>query len=178
MNLPHELLTDRLQLRPPTLDDAEEVFARYSHDPAVSKYLCWTPHESVDDTHEYLSRTVEANALGASAGYLIRLRESSELLGSIGGVVQGSRVQFGYCLARDAWGCGYATEAARAFVEAVIAEPSIWRVQAYCDTENQPSARVLEKAGLTLEGTLRRFMVLPNCGDEPRDLLCYAKVRS
>ena len=44
-------------------------------------------------------------------------------------------------------------------------EPAIWRVQAFCDVENRASARVLEKAGLTLEGTLRRYMVLPNLGD-------------
>ena len=102
---------------------------------------------------------------------------SGELLGSIGGAIQSHRVQFGYCLASDAWGHGYATEAARAFVAEITADPTIWRIQAYCDVENVASARVLEKAGLTLEGTLRRHLVLPNLGNEPRDVLCYAKVR-
>ena len=59
-----------------------------------------------------------------------------------------------------------------------MANPSIWRVQAFCDVENRASVRVLEKSGLTLEGTLRRYMVLPNLGDIPRDLCCYAKVRA
>jgi RimJ/RimL family protein N-acetyltransferase len=109
--------------------------------------------------------------------YLIWSRESGQLLGSVGGAFQGTRVQFGYCLARDAWGFGYATEAARAFVDAVMNEPSIWRIQAYCDTENRASAHVLDKIGLTYEGTLRRFLVMPNISDEPRDMLIYAKVR-
>jgi RimJ/RimL family protein N-acetyltransferase len=59
-----------------------------------------------------------------------------------------------------------------------MGEPTIWRIQAFCDVENRASARVLEKAGLTFEGTLRRYMVLPNLSDAPRDMLCYAKVRA
>ena len=86
-------------------------------------------------------------------------------------------MQFGYCLARDAWGQGFATEAASQFVTTALEQPELWRVQAFCDLDNPASARVLEKAGLTLEGTLRRHMVLPNLSDTPRDMLCYARVR-
>ena len=86
-------------------------------------------------------------------------------------------MQFGYCLARDAWGRGFATEAATAFVAQAAVRPDLWRIQAYCDTENNASARVLEKAGLKLEGTLRRYLVLPNLGPDPRDVFMYAKVR-
>ena len=68
-------------------------------------------------------------------------------------------------------------KAAAAFVDAVMAQPMIWRIQAFCDVENVASARVLQKIGLTFEGTLRRYMVLPNLGDVPRDVRCYARVR-
>jgi RimJ/RimL family protein N-acetyltransferase len=157
--------------------DAEPVFARYCQDAEVSRFMNWRPHRSIDDTHEYLTRIVSENAQGVSAGYLIFSRERSELLGSVGGRIVGTYVQFGYCLARDAWGRGYATEAARAFVAAALDEPAIWRVQAFCDVENHASARVLQKAGLKLEGTLRRYLVLPNLGDAPRDVFCYATIR-
>lgn len=177
MILPPELVTSRLRMRPPTESDAERIFARYGQDPHVSRYMSWTPHRSIDDTREFLWRIVGDNEQGTSAGYLIFSRGSDELLGSVGGGIQGPRMQFGYCLARDAWGQGFATEAVREFVAAATAQPSIWRVQAFCDVENRASARVLEKAGLTLEGTLRRYMVLPNMGGEPRDMLCYAVVR-
>jgi RimJ/RimL family protein N-acetyltransferase len=46
-----------------------------------------------------------------------------------------------------------------------------------CDVDNIASARVMEKAGLTLEGRLRRWLVHPNISDEPRDCLGYARVR-
>jgi RimJ/RimL family protein N-acetyltransferase len=110
-------------------------------------------------------------------GFLIFSSESGELLGSVGGAIEKHRMQFGYCLARDAWGKGFATEAARAFLAAAFELPNLWRIQAFCDLENPASARVLEKAGLKREGILRRYMVMPNLGDVPRDLYCYAKVR-
>lgn len=58
-----------------------------------------------------------------------------------------------------------------------MTDTAIWRVQAYCDVEHPASARVLEKAGLILEGTLRKFFVLPNLGEVPRDVFVYARVR-
>jgi [ribosomal protein S5]-alanine N-acetyltransferase len=179
MTFPAQLQTPRLLLRSPTHADAQHIFARYAQDCEVCRYMSWTPHRSLDDTCAFLARIIADNTAGTSAGYLIFARESKELLGSVGGrMLEATRIQFGYCLARDSWGQGYATEAARAFVAAAGDQPDIWRIQAYCDLENKPSARVLEKAGLTLEGVLRRYLVLPNLGQTPRDVFCYAKVRA
>ncbi len=172
-----EILTERLVLRPPTEVDAERIFVRYGQDQEVCRYMSWTPHRSIDDTLTFLRRITSDNAEGRSLGFLIFSRQSSELLGSVGGSIEMHRMQFGYCLARDAWGRGYATEAAAAFVPAALAIPGLIRIQAFCDVENRSSAHVLEKIGLELEGTLRRYMVLPNLGDEPRDVYCYAKLR-
>jgi RimJ/RimL family protein N-acetyltransferase len=177
MTIPHEMRTHRLLLRPPGEADAQRMFERYSADPEVCRYLSWAPHRNVDETVNYLRTALAGMADGTREVRLIFDRESGELLGSVGGVIQEHRVQFGYCLARDAWGRGYATEAARAFVAAAMNEPAIWRVQAFCDVENRASARVLEKSGLSLEGTLKRYLALPNVSPEPRDMLCYAKVR-
>jgi [ribosomal protein S5]-alanine N-acetyltransferase len=172
-----KILTDRLLLRPPALADAEQVFVRYGQDAAVSRYMSWIPHRSIEDTVTFLKRIITDNAEGRSYGFLIFSRSSGELLGSVGGAIEKHRMQFGYCLARDAWGRGFATEAARAFVAAALEIPGLWRVQAFCDVDNIGSARVLEKIGLNREGTLRRYMVLPNMGEEPRDVHCYAKIR-
>jgi RimJ/RimL family protein N-acetyltransferase len=124
-----------------------------------------------------LKRIVCDNAEGRNLGFLIFSRASGELLGSVGGAIEKHRMQFGYCLAREAWGHGFATEAASAFIAAAWEIAGIWRIQAFCDVENSASARVLEKIGLEREGTLRRYMMLPNFGDAPRDVHCYAKIR-
>ncbi len=173
-----EILTDRLRLRPPTLADAEQIFARYGQDAMVSRYMSWIPHRSIEDTLAFLKRITFDNAEGRSLSFLTFSRASGELLGSVGGAIDKHDMQFGYCLARDAWGKGFATEAARAFVAAALETPELWRIQAFCDVENVASAHVLEKVGLEREGTLRRYMVLPNMGDAPRDVHCYAKIRS
>jgi RimJ/RimL family protein N-acetyltransferase len=177
MNFPQEISTERLLLRPPQESDALAVFERYAQDERVCKYLTWRPHQLLDETREYLQRVVREHSDGAGVGYMIFARESGLLLGSIRGTITGHRVQFGYCIASDSWGHGFATEASRAFVEAVMREPEIWRIEACCDLENRASARVLTKSGLAVEGTLRRYMFLPNRSDVPRDVELYARVR-
>jgi [ribosomal protein S5]-alanine N-acetyltransferase len=59
----------------------------------------------------------------------------------------------------------------------MLARPSIWRIWAVCDVDNLASARVLEKAGLQREGTLRRYIIHPSASLEPRDVHLYARVR-
>jgi len=68
-----EILTERLRLRPPTLADAEQIFARYGQDPAVSRFMSWTPHRSIEDMITFLTRIVNDSAEGRSLGYLIFL---------------------------------------------------------------------------------------------------------
>ena len=59
-----------------------------------------------------------------------------------------------------------------------VAQPGIFRVWAVCDCENVASARLLERVGMEFEGVLRRWIVHPNLGDDPRDTRCYSIVRS
>jgi RimJ/RimL family protein N-acetyltransferase len=66
----------------------------------------------------------------------------------------------GYCLTDAAWGQGYATEAARAVLQWAYDTLDLNRVQAEADTRNTASARVLEKLGFVLEGTLREDCIV------------------
>lgn len=178
MSFPERVETERLLLRWQQESDAEQMFARYAGDPEVTRYLTWGPHRSVDDTLAFLRQHEGEQPPGQTFNWLIFPRTGGPLIGSIGcRRLDGHLVQFGYCLARDAWGKGYATEAARAMVGVWLTEPSVWRVQAYCDLENVASVRVLEKAGLTPEGILRKYIVAPNLSDIPRDVYSYARVR-
>jgi len=67
------------------------------------------------------------------------------------------------------------TEAIRAFTDAALRIPGIFRVQATCDVDNRASARALEKAGFSLEGRIERYMVHPNISSEPRPSFLYAR---
>ena len=103
-------------MRPPTEDDAEQIFARYAQDAEVCRYMSWIPHRSIDDTREFLDANHRRQFGRPQHGLSDLFAQLGELLGSIGGAIEKHRMQFGYRLARDAWGHGFATEAATAFV--------------------------------------------------------------
>jgi RimJ/RimL family protein N-acetyltransferase len=177
MPLPDDIVTERLLLRAPIEADAVEVFARYAQDINVCRYMSWAPHRSIDDTISYLQSTVQGMEAGRQMNWLIRERASGHLLGSIGYGYSGHRTDFGFCLARNAWGQGFAAEAARVVGNVALNEPGIYRVAALCDVENKASARVLEKAGFQLEGVLRRYYIFPNLEETPRDVYCFSRIR-
>ena len=87
------------------------------------------------------------------------------------------KMELGYVLGRRYWNRGYATEAAHAVVLRLFSYSHVYSVWATCDIDNRASVRVLEKIGMTREGTLRRWVVRPNISSEPRDALLFAKVR-
>jgi RimJ/RimL family protein N-acetyltransferase len=104
-------------------------------------------------------------------------KEDRRSLGMIELRVSGPRAEVGYVLARAHWGRGYMPEAVRRVGEWAMEQPCIHRFGALCDAENRASQRVLEKAGLTCEGVLRRWGFHPGAGDMPRDVLSYSRIR-
>jgi RimJ/RimL family protein N-acetyltransferase len=104
-------------------------------------------------------------------------KQDDEPIGMVEVRIERHKASLGYVLARAHWGSGYMTEAVAAVVEWLINQAEIYRVWAVCDIENRRSARVMEKVGMLNEGVLRRWIAHPNVSDEPRDCLCYARVR-
>ncbi len=176
---PARFATARLAARPPRADDAPAVFAAYANDPAVTRYLSWPAYERTEPLAAFL-RECESNwekGHGQFA-WLLSLKGTDTPIGSIGVTLEGGgRALFGYVLAKKFWGHGFTTEALTWLVHWALAQPEIHRAWAFCDVENPASARVMEKAGLTREGVLRRWLIAPNLGPAPRDCLVYAKVR-
>lgn len=176
--LPTEFTTARLIARPARVADAAEIFASYAADPDVTRFLSWRHHATPATVEQFLAILENAWATGTGhRAYVLRLRTTGEVIGSIGLDHKGTTVMFGYVIAKKCWGKGYAAEALVRLVDGVLAQPGIYRAWAFCDVENPGSARVMEKAGMTFEGRLRRWHVCPEIGDEPRDCVAYARVR-
>jgi RimJ/RimL family protein N-acetyltransferase len=169
--------TERLRLRPPRLDDAPALFARYTRDALVTRHLTWRPHESVERTRTFLRRCLSGIHDGSVLPWILVDRADGQPIGMIELRPTGHRAELGYVLARDRWGQGLMSEAARAVVEWGLAQPAIYRVWAVTDVDNRASARVLAKIGMQREGLLRRWMIHPGLGPEPRDCWCYGRVR-
>jgi RimJ/RimL family protein N-acetyltransferase len=90
---------------------------------------------------------------GAGGGpwFMVR-RDDGAVVGEIGATVDGSTAQVGYTVVEPSWGHGYATEALRALLGHLLADPGIDRVVAETLAGHAASRRVMEKAGMRLHG--------------------------
>jgi RimJ/RimL family protein N-acetyltransferase len=176
MKPPETLLTERLLLRRPTLNDAPAVY-EYGGDPEVTRYLMFPTHRSLADAEGFLGASGRRWESGDEYCWLITVRGQDRPIGSIACRLRGHAADIGYVLARGSWRQGYATEAGRAVTAWAADLPAVHRVWAVCDVENTASAHVLEKLGMRREGILRRWIMHPNRSPDPRDCYVYARVR-
>jgi len=115
--------------------------------------------------HPYPEGAAEAwiagHAAAAERGEAIQLaierREDGALVGAIGLELERGhdRAELGYWVGVPYWGSGYATEAAAAVLRYAFEVERLNRVFAYHFTDNPASGRVLQKLGMTHEGTRR-----------------------
>jgi [ribosomal protein S5]-alanine N-acetyltransferase len=175
--LPDGFETARLIMRPVAPGDAPAILAGYARDPEAVRFLIWRPHRTLADTEAYIADCLAAPA-DKSRSYALIAREDGRLLGNFAlRRPEPYRLDCGYVLARPYWGCGLMTEALSEVARWAMRQHGIWRIGAVCDVENRASARVMEKAGLTREGILSRWLVHPNISGEPRDCFSYALTR-
>ena len=175
---PKTFSTKRLSARKPRASDAPAVFAAYASDPVVTRFLSWKAYLEIPPLEKFLQARVEDwEHDHRRYGYMLCLRGTDTPIGSIGIDIAGDKTLFGYVLGRAYWGKGLMPEALSYLVNWSMDQPGIFRAWAFCDVENPASARVMEKAGMTREGVLRRWHVCPTIGPEPRDCIVCAKVK-
>jgi Acetyltransferases, including N-acetylases of ribosomal proteins len=75
MRPPESFTTERLLLRKPRAEDAALIFAGYAQDPEVTRYLTFTPHRNLKDTHEAVDRFLDSWRSGKSYCWLIFRRD-------------------------------------------------------------------------------------------------------
>ncbi|HUO40769.1 MAG TPA: GNAT family N-acetyltransferase [Mycobacterium sp.] len=160
-------------LRSPRADDAEALFARLASDPRVTEFSTWRPHRDVVETRRVIQQL--SNARGDLV-WILAMQDTGEVIGEFGyRRPQAHAVELGYCLAREWWGQGLISETLGVVLEWFARDRSVYRVRATCHIDNSRSARLLEAAGLCLEGRLRRYAVFANSSPQPQDGLLFAK---
>jgi [ribosomal protein S5]-alanine N-acetyltransferase len=154
--------TARLVLTRPTVADAQAIFERYASDPAVTRYLAWPTHRSVDDTRLFIDFSESEWSRSPAGPLLIVSKEDGRLLGATGLSFDASgAAATGYVLATDAWGKGYATEALQAMVD-LARSLGLSTLGAFCHPDHTPSIRVLEKCGFKPDSVMPAFAEFPN----------------
>jgi len=151
--------TERLRLRRFVLGDANKMFIEWASDENVTKYLTWKRHTSVAETKTFLMNRVNDYLDISKYLWAIELKETGELIGSIGFDILSETnrcADFGYCIGTRFWNKGYVTEALRALTDYMLYDVNINRVEAYHSVNNPASGKVMQKAGLILEGRCRQ----------------------
>ena len=151
------LETERLVLRRVRRSDAGDLYD-YAQDPEVSRHVLWTAHRSLADSREFLSQLCRQYRKGLPASFGIEEKETGRLIGTIGFMSlspENRCAEVGYSLARSRWNRGIMTEALNAVLGYAFETLLLNRVEAIHETDNPASGRVMEKAGMRPEGTLR-----------------------
>ncbi|MEK3951941.1 GNAT family N-acetyltransferase [Psychrobacillus sp. FSL K6-1464] len=167
------LETERLILRKVTEEDIEDMYL-YGSDEEVSKYVTWNTHETIADTKGFVEFVLNKYENKQVSPWGIEYKENGKFIGTIDFVwwqPNHKIAEIGYVISRDYWGKGLTTEVAKELVKFGFEEMDLVRVQARCDVENIASARVMEKAGMTLEGIIRKGIFVKG---EHRDLKMYS----
>jgi RimJ/RimL family protein N-acetyltransferase len=151
--------TDRLTLRRWRVED-REPFAAINADPEVMRFIGTgaildpaRPGPS-DELLTRFERDWEERGFGLWA-LSARADPDERLLGYCGLTVPMflpavlPAVEVGWRLARDAWGRGYATEAARAAVAFGLEEHAMEEILSIVDPDNERSLRVCARLGMT-----------------------------
>jgi ribosomal-protein-alanine N-acetyltransferase len=146
MNIPI-LETDRLILRPLTVDDAEAVYV-WASDERVTIFMPYQTYTGIPDVRKWLT-TLQSDNETYNFGFVFK--EHNLLIGSgdIGYSMKENSWDFGYNIRFDYWNKGLATEAAKCMMKFAYDNFGARDFSANHAVDNPASGRVLEKCGLT-----------------------------
>ena len=158
------LHTARLTLRAFRESDAEEMFHNWANDPEVTKYMTWTPHGDIALTRQLCAQWEKE----AEEIYQWAMVYEGEVVGSATVISRGEfqeRGTLGYCMAKKCWGKGLMTEAVKEILRYCFEEVGFARIDGEHAAPNVGSGRVMQKCGLSYEGTRKEFFRLPSTGE-------------
>ncbi|KAL2507291.1 Acyl-CoA N-acyltransferase (NAT) superfamily protein [Forsythia ovata] len=159
----------RITLRKFRPTDADDLFS-WAGDDQVTRYLRWKTLESKQEALTFIEEVCMPHPWrrsicidDCSVGFISVFSGSGE---------DRCRADIGYAVAVEFWGQGIASKAVEMAIPQVFQDfPELVRLQAYVDVENKASHRVLEKAGFSKEGLLRKYFYLKG---RIKDLVVYS----
>ena len=144
--LPPILETERLVLRPITMEDKGAIY-KWAGNPEVSKYMIYPNYNSEDDADVWIN---DLYSKEKQFDYGFVWKETGELIGS-GGLYgdENGIWTIGYNIRQDMWGRGIVVEACQTIIKHVCENYMVKAIQGVFAEENIKSRRVMEKLGMT-----------------------------
>lgn len=161
-----ELETERLLLRPFTIDDAGFVLTLLN-EPSFLRFIGDKNVRTLDDARQYLLTgpigSYERNDFGL---LLIELKDSHTPIGMCGLLKREElpAPDIGFAFLPDYWGRGFALEAATAVMKDARERLTLDQILAIVNPDNDASIKLLERLGLRfvrLKGDVKLY-ALPN----------------
>ena len=161
----HRLITERLWLEVPTVEDAPTLFdlAGGKDRSEIMAGLIWEGPDGVSDTREFIERT--RTRVYGEFGFHWAIKDRTGAItgttrtsmGMIGTRPSGEpgRGDVGYWLGKAYWGQRIMGEALSSVLDLCFGELDMVKIEAEIFTSNDRSIRVAETLGLRLEGTIR-----------------------
>jgi ribosomal-protein-alanine N-acetyltransferase len=137
-------------------NDDRDLLVRYLNNEQVVRYLS----SKIPQPYTFEDATWWTD-FGSKEGAVVKAIVADDVLcGVIGAYKQdfeySHAVELGYWLAQDFWNQGIATKAVTEFTDWLFSTSDIQRIYNPVSAPNIASIKVMEKAGYTLEGVLRR----------------------
>ena len=153
-----KLETERLILRQFKIEDYVEMYNNWACEDVVTKFLTWQTHTNQDATKSVLADWIPKYENKDFYNWAIELKEENRLIGNISVVSLREETLsaiLGYCIGSKWWGKEIMPEAGKAVLKYLFEEVGFNRIAANHDKNNPKSGRVMQKIGMTYEGTLR-----------------------
>lgn len=170
-----ELDTKRLHLRKMKPEDAPLYYARLGSSEAVTRYMLFVPHSTLEESEKSVQKHLSRYASGPYYHWVITEQGCDDLIGVISLLrVAEESCSFAYMLAEDFWGMGYGTEAVEAVFRFAFTKLGIGRIEADHMAENPASGAVMRKVGMECTGTVPGKY---EKNGKRRDAVCYGITR-
>lgn len=155
-----EIIFEGIVLRPWSINDAAKLALIANNKNIAGNLLDGFPFPySLKDAGNWLKSILSENL----PPRFFAITVNKQLVGSIGIVTKSDiyrkNFEIGYFISEEFWRKGIATKAIKAATSYAFKDFDIVRVYAEPFEDNQGSRRALEKAGFTLEATLRKNVI-------------------
>jgi ribosomal-protein-alanine N-acetyltransferase len=171
------LETKRLILRKISENDKDDLFGLLTNS-QIDKKMIWNHLDEMDEIVEYIEEVRESYNKNHPSCFGIELKEDNQLIGVVEFFNYNEEfhcVEMHYMLLPKHHRKGIMTEALLKILAFIFDKTDINRIEAFCLKENKAAGKVLEKAGMILEGILREKILV---NDEFMDVKLYSMLKS
>jgi ribosomal-protein-alanine N-acetyltransferase len=150
------LETNRLLLRPITMDDAEAMYY-YAKQEGVGIKAGWKKHNSIHESEHIIRLFIHKHLQGSPGVYAIELKSNHLMIGTIEiHSYKQHKGSLGYVLNPEYWNQGYATEATKRMIIYAFEFLNLIRLEVQHFDGNLASKKVIEHCEFKKEGYLRQ----------------------